>query len=102
MTKPNPKSKRKVSKKQADATAMLNQALNIMQNQLDLIESNNTENLLDPKVSDTLNQNIRTLISYKKESRASLMEDDLDKLNAEDLKELAKQATEVLLKDSSK
>ena len=86
-------------KKPVDVDQLLQQGLAVIQQELSKIEKNQVDELIDRQAAMTLNEYLRTLIAMKKEGRQANMEEDLNKIEDEDLKVLAKQATEYLKKN---
>lgn len=86
-------------KKPVDVDQLLQQGLAVIQQELEKIAKNQVDQLIDRSAAMTLNEYLRTLISLKKEGRQSQMEEDLEKLEDEDLKALSKQAMEYLKKN---
>lgn len=83
-------------KKPVDVDQLLNRSLHIIQDEIEKIEKKQFSTLLDPKVSDTLDGFIRTLLQVKKEERQSAMQDDIQKLSDKDLTALAQQALQFM------
>lgn len=83
-------------KKPVDVDQLLNRSLHIIQDEVEKIEKKQFSTLLDPKVSDTLDSFIRTLLQVKKEERQSAMQDDIQKLSDKDLTALAQQALQFM------
>lgn len=85
-------------KKPVDVDQLLQQGLAVIQQEINKIEKNQVDQLIERTAAQTLNEYLRTLISLKKEGRQSQMEEDLDKMDDEELKAAAKAAMNYLAK----
>ena len=75
---------------------MIQQALGLIQGELNKLEKAAKASTLDADGIDALNQFIRLLLAMKKDSRDSSIETDLEKLDQTELSDLAKQAMQFL------
>lgn len=86
-------------KSKANVDDLLQQGLSIIQDEIKKLQSNQVDQLLDPKASASLNDYLRTLLAMKREERQANMEEDLEKLNDQELHALAKQAMKFIAKE---
>ena len=86
-------------KKPVDVDQLLLEGFSIIQDQISKLGKGLTDQLLDQKSAQILNEHLRTLLAAKREQRQANMEDDIEKLSDQDLNELAKQAMKLITKE---
>lgn len=79
-------------KKPVDVDQLLQQGLQVIQTEINKIEKNQVDLLIDRTAAQTLNEYLRTLIALKREGRQAHIEEDLENMEDDELKVLAKQA----------
>ncbi len=86
-------------KKPVDVDVLLQQGLLVIQQEISKIEKNEVDKLIDRTAAQTLNEYLRTLIALKREGRQAHMEEDLEKLEDDQPRDLAIQASTYLKKN---
>lgn len=94
---------RKKPVKELDIQTLSNRGLAIIEGEIAKIEANKIADLIDHKAAATLNDYLRTLLSFRREDRQVKMQEELERLSDNELDNLAKEALNYMEKvDGSK